>query len=130
MHSQGKHSIGCLYYLLAKMVLEMRGSISAANPWDVVVDLFFYREPEETREHGEEDAMEDFQVCVFDLRKALLQVSASLVESEMPHHRSSTGQLISPSPLFASVGSARARRQHGQLERARRGDRAGRFWQR
>ena len=40
---QGKHSIGCLYYLLAKMVLEMRGTISVSNPWDVVVDLFFYR---------------------------------------------------------------------------------------
>jgi len=44
---QAKHSIGCLYYLLARMVLQMRGTISPANPWDVMVDLFFYREPEE-----------------------------------------------------------------------------------
>ena len=44
---QGKHSIGVLYYLLARMVLQMRGTISPANPWDVMVDLFFYREPEE-----------------------------------------------------------------------------------
>jgi len=59
-NNKGKHSIGCLYYLLAKMVLEMRGTISASNPWDVVVDLFFYREPEETRDHAEEDAIEDY----------------------------------------------------------------------
>ena len=49
-NNKGKHSIGCLYYLLARMVLQMRGTISPANPWDVMVDLFFYREPEEAKE--------------------------------------------------------------------------------
>jgi hypothetical protein len=34
----------------------MRGTISPANPWDVMVDLFFYREPEETKD---EEAPED-----------------------------------------------------------------------
>jgi small subunit ribosomal protein SAe len=55
-NNKGKHSIGVLYYLLARMVLQMRGTVSAANPWDVMVDLFFYREPEETQEKeaGEE----------------------------------------------------------------------------
>eukprot|EP00798_Chlamydomonas_sp_ICE-L_P023118 gene23118-30319_t len=41
-NNKGKHSIGVLYFLLARMVLEMRGQVSVANPWDVVVDLFFY----------------------------------------------------------------------------------------
>ena len=49
-NNKGKHSIGVLYYLLCRMVLQMRGTVSAANPWDVMVDLFFYREPEETKE--------------------------------------------------------------------------------
>lgn len=31
----------------------MRGSVSAQSPWDVMVDLFFYREPEEAKEEGE-----------------------------------------------------------------------------
>lgn len=26
---------------------QMRGTVSAANPWDVMVDMFFYREPGE-----------------------------------------------------------------------------------
>lgn len=37
-----------LYYLLTRMVLMMRGSLSPAGPaWDVMVDMFFYREPGE-----------------------------------------------------------------------------------
>jgi small subunit ribosomal protein SAe len=54
-NNKGKHSVGVMYYLLARTVLQMRGVVSASNPWDVIVDLFFYREPEET-EKPEEDA--------------------------------------------------------------------------
>jgi ribosomal protein uS2 len=32
-NNKGKHSIGVLYFLLARMVLQMRGTISAANPY-------------------------------------------------------------------------------------------------
>jgi small subunit ribosomal protein SAe len=56
-NNKGKHSIGVLYYLLARMVLQMRGTISPANPWDVMVDLFFYREPEEAKEEEEPEAV-------------------------------------------------------------------------
>lgn len=49
-NNKAKHSIGTLFYLLARMVLQMRGTISPANPWDVMVDLFFYREPETAKE--------------------------------------------------------------------------------
>lgn len=49
-NNKGKHAIGMLFYLLTRMVLQMRGTVSTANPWDVMVDMFFYREPEEAKE--------------------------------------------------------------------------------
>ncbi|GJY35999.1 40S ribosomal protein SA-like protein [Tanacetum coccineum] len=55
-NNKGKHSIGCLFWLLARMVLQMRGVVPQGHKWEVPVDLFFYREPEEAKEPEEEDA--------------------------------------------------------------------------
>ncbi|XP_072978690.1 small ribosomal subunit protein uS2-like [Typha angustifolia] len=53
-NNKGKHSIGCLFWLLARMVLQMRGTIAPGHKWEVMVDLFFYRDPEEAKEQEEE----------------------------------------------------------------------------
>ena len=44
---QGVHSIGLMWWMLAREVLRLRGTISREVPWDVMVDLYFYRDPEE-----------------------------------------------------------------------------------
>ncbi|KAJ6427170.1 hypothetical protein OIU84_022722 [Salix udensis] len=54
-NNKGKHSIGCLFWLLARMVLQMRGTIPQGHKWDVMVDLFFYREPEEAKQQEEDE---------------------------------------------------------------------------
>ncbi|KAG5248802.1 hypothetical protein OIU77_027612 [Salix suchowensis] len=56
-NNKGKHSIGCLFWLLARMVLQMRGTIPQGHKWDIMVDLFFYREPEEAKQQEEEDTL-------------------------------------------------------------------------
>ncbi|DBA81536.1 hypothetical protein WJX77_003436 [Trebouxia sp. C0004] len=55
-NNKAKHSIGVLYWILARMVLQMRSTLLPDQPWDVMVDLFFYREPEETKDPTEEEA--------------------------------------------------------------------------
>ena len=46
-NNRGKNAIGMMYWLLAREVLRMRGTIPRSIAWDVKVDLFFYRDPEE-----------------------------------------------------------------------------------
>jgi small subunit ribosomal protein SAe len=36
-NNKGRNSIGCLFWLLARMVLQMRGTILPGRKWDVMV---------------------------------------------------------------------------------------------
>jgi len=46
-----------MYWLLAREVLRLRGSIQRQTPWNVMVDMFFYRDPEETEKDAEAGAI-------------------------------------------------------------------------
>ncbi|PJF16516.1 hypothetical protein PSACC_03723 [Paramicrosporidium saccamoebae] len=54
-NNKGKHSIGLMYWLLAREVLRLRGALPREQPWDVMVDLFFYRDPEEVEKAADEE---------------------------------------------------------------------------
>jgi len=46
-NNKAPHSIGLMWWLLAREVLRLRGTISRDQPWKVMVDLYFYRETDE-----------------------------------------------------------------------------------
>ncbi|KAF3071108.1 40S ribosomal protein S0 [Daldinia childiae] len=58
-NNKGRHAIGCVWWMLAREVLRIRGTIASRDiPWDVMVDLYFYRDPEaEAEEKVEEEKL-------------------------------------------------------------------------
>ncbi|XP_078346280.1 small ribosomal subunit protein uS2-like isoform X2 [Oculina patagonica] len=46
-NNKGAYSVGLMWWMLAREVLRMRGSISRQIAWEIMPDLYFYRDPEE-----------------------------------------------------------------------------------
>jgi len=53
-NNKSRHSIGLMWWLLAREVLRLRGTISRTSEWNIMVDMFFYRDPEEVEKEQQE----------------------------------------------------------------------------
>jgi len=78
-NNKSPNSIGLMWWFLAREVLRLRGSISREFAWDVMPDLFFYRDPEEL-EKEEDDRRAAVQAQAEAAREE--QVKQALVQAE------------------------------------------------
>ncbi|CAE6416946.1 unnamed protein product [Rhizoctonia solani] len=50
-NNKSKHSIGLIWWLLAREVLRLRGTVPRTpDGWNIMVDMFFYRDPQEDQD--------------------------------------------------------------------------------
>jgi len=53
-NTEGKYSIALMYWMLAREVLRLSGRITREKEWDVMVDMFVYRDAEEQEKQTED----------------------------------------------------------------------------
>jgi len=54
-NNKSRYSIAYMFWLLAREVKQLRGDIPRDQPWDVIVDLFMYRDPDQKKVEAEVD---------------------------------------------------------------------------
>jgi len=81
-NNKSKHSIGLMWWFLAREVLRLRGTIPQTQEWDVMCDLYFYRDQEEI-EKDEQIAAEKEQAKDLEPVEAAPQAPDWSAEGEL-----------------------------------------------
>jgi len=117
-NNRSTESIGLLYWLLAREFLRLRNQIPRNQPWDVMVDLFFYRPPEDIS--ADKKALEDQQ----HQHQQHHQHQAHQQQHQQQHHQQSAPQQHAAPfdqqqqfrPTPEAEGNWQAREQQQQLQ--------------
>jgi small subunit ribosomal protein SAe len=100
-NNKGVHSIGLMWWFLTREVLRLRGTISRELAWDVMPDLFFYRDPEEAEK--EEQARKETLAAA-----AAAQPKPAETQENWGGEEMSTDWANEPAPAVAAPAAAPA----------------------
>jgi len=106
-NNKAPHSIGLMFWMLAREVLRLRGTITR-DRWKVMTDLFFYRDPEdaEKEEQIAKDLAQQQSKAVLDADVAPMTTLAS--ESWATETTGPAGDLGAPVAAAAYAATATA----------------------
>lgn len=105
-NNKGAHSIGLMWWLLAREVLRLRGTISREVPWDTMVDLYFYRDPEEAEK--EEQAEKEAKTTKDDFTAGDFNLDVGPVAQPQVDDWANEGVSVPPVPIQPGFGGAPA----------------------
>jgi len=93
-NNRGANPIGLMLWFLAREVLRIRGTLSRTEPWDVMCDLFFYRDQEEQVKEEPQAAVETHEQ--YD------QIQGNQDNQEWDQNSTTIGQNVTLKPGFAA----------------------------
>jgi len=95
-NNRGPSSIGLMLWFLAREVLRIRGTLSRAEPWEVMPDLFFYRDQEEA-------AAKEEPVAVVETHEQYDQIPGQPDNQDWGQEGTTIGQNVQLQPGYANA---------------------------
>jgi len=69
-NTNSKFSVGLVWWMLAREVLRLRGSVSRSAEWEVMVDMFIYRDADDIKkdEQSKEESFQTYSQSLYEAR--------------------------------------------------------------